>query len=350
MHTRNTQRILMVRLGSMGDILHALPVLVTLKENFPEWEIDWLVESRWRPLLEANPYLSHIVELDTFAWRKAPLSPCVWRAFRRVVRTLRERRYDYALDLQGLLKSAVACSWSGARKVIGLAKPWLKEPACAIFYTRKVETKAVHVVEANLAIAAALGSIKPTVRFPLPEGDPAALPAGFPRESLAVLNPGAGWRSKCWSPKSFGVVSDALQTDFSMQVVLNGGPGEEALAQEVLGFCRKSHPFVYSGNLKGLIALLRRSRLLVGPDTGPLHLAAALGVSTVGVYGPTDPQRNGPYDGHHKSLRPDRVRTSYRHSNSRGSAMDRIRPEQVVEAIGQLLSEEKETIARNRSF
>ena len=345
MNHNTARRILLVRLGSMGDILHVLPALVTLKENFPSWEIDWLVESRWRPLLEGNPYLSQIVELDTFAWRKRPLSPRVWQAWHSAVQRLRERRYDCALDLQGLLKSAVACRWSGAKEIVGFEKPWLKEPACSIFYTRRVETNAVHVMDANLTLAAALGAVRPVIRFPLPEGDASSLPPGFPSGSLAVLNPGAGWRSKCWSPENFAAVSDALQKDFSMQVILNGGPGEEPLTRQVQIACRNSDPLAFIGNLKGLIALLRRTRLMVGPDTGPLHLAAALGVPTVGLYGPTAPQRNGPCGGRHKSLRPGTAETSYKHSNSSGSTMDLIRPEQVVEAIRQLLSEANETIS-----
>ena len=350
MNHNPSRRILLVRLGSMGDIIHALPALATLKENFPAWEIDWLVESRWRPLLEGNPFLSQIVELDTFAWRKQPFSPRVWQALRRAVRALQERHYDCALDLQGLLKSAAACYWSGAREIVGFEKPWLKEPACAVLYTRKVESNAVHVIDANLALAASLGADKPVIRFPLPEGDLAAIPSGFPKERLAVLNPGAGWRSKCWSPENFGVVADALHKEFSMQVILNGGPGEEQLTRQVQAACRNSDPLAFIGNLPGLIALLRRSCLLIGPDTGPLHLAAALGVPTVGLYGPTAPQRNGPYGGHHKFLRPGNAQTTYKHSNARGSTMDLIRPEQVLEAVRQLLGEQNETISGNQSF
>src|SRR4029077_8681556 len=113
------RRILIVRMGSMGDIIHALPVLVTLKENFPEWEIDWLIEKRWRELLDGNPYLSRVVEVDTLEWRKHPFSQSVWNAARETVATLRESRYDCVLDLQGAVKSAVACASAGAREIIG---------------------------------------------------------------------------------------------------------------------------------------------------------------------------------------------------------------------------------------
>ena len=159
----------MVRFGSMGDILHALPVLSTLKENFPHWEMDWLVESRWRALLEGNPYLSRILEFDTLAWRTHPLSPDTWGCLRKAVQALRERRYDCAVDLQGALKSAIACYVSEAREVIGFETPWLKEPAGAVLYTRRVQPTAVHIVDANLALAAALGARQTVIRFPLPE-------------------------------------------------------------------------------------------------------------------------------------------------------------------------------------
>jgi len=337
MPQESKRRILIVRLGSMGDIVHTLPVLTSLKETFPQWEIDWLVERRWRELLEGNPYLSRIVDLDTLEWRKQPLSRNTRKSFRKLIAALRENCYDIALDYQGALKSAAACFLSGAREMIGFEEPWLKEPACAVFYTRRVRTAARHAVEANLALSAALGATRTCIRFALPEGDSTSLPASLQQDGFAVLNPGAGWLSKRWYPEGYAVVSDILHTDFSLPVVLNVGPGEEALAREVKNACRAANPEIYFGNLRGLIALLRRSRLMVGPDTGPVHLAAALGVPTVGLFGPTDPSRNGPYGRLHKSLRSEDAQTDYRHSSVDGAAMRRIRPEDVVETIRELL-------------
>ena len=331
------QRVLIVRFGSMGDILHSLPVLASLQESFPDWEVDWVVESRWRPLLEGIPYLSRIVDFDTLTWRKRPLSPHTLRAVRGAIQSLRNRRYDCALDLQAALKSAITCYLSGAREIVGFKPPWLKEPACGVFYTRSVSVNAVHIVEANLSLAAALGARPGPVRFPLPPGDPASLPADLPPHGLAVINPGAGWRSKLWPPESYARVCDAIEKEFSLPVVLNCGPGEEGLVKEVSRGCRYSQPRVYSGNVQGLIALLRRSRLMVGPDTGPVHLAAALGVPTVGLFGPTDPRRNGPYGARYKSLRPDGALTSHRHSARSAELMAQIHPNQVLEAIHELL-------------
>lgn len=336
---KSQQRILIVRLGSLGDILHSLPALAALKESFPEWEMDWLVERRWRPLLEGIPLVSRILELDTLAWRREPFSPRVWSALRRAIQALRERRYDGAVDLQASLKSAAACYLSEAREIIGFDKPWLKEPACAVFYTRRIATGAVHIVEANLALAAALGARATPACFPLPPGDPQSLPADLPPGGLAVLNPGAGWPAKRWPPENYAVVCDRLETDFSLPTVLNCGPDEEELAHQVRRACRRSAPRVYRGNLPGLIALLRRSRLMVGPDTGPVHLAAALGVPTVGLFGPTDPRRNGPYGPHTRLLRPDNATTSYRHSSASADLMRQIQPEAVIAAIRELFTE-----------
>jgi heptosyltransferase-1 len=287
--------------------------------------------------------------LDTLAWRTQPLSPSVWGAFHGSIAALRERHYDCALDLQGALKSAAACTLSGAREVIGFsAKPWLREPACAVFYTRRVKTDAVHIVEANIALAASLGAQRTVIRFPLPAGDPAALPAAVWEEGIAMLNPGAGWKSKRWPAAGYAFLSDRLSRDYGLQVVLNSGPGEETLAREVQEACRQSRPLVYSGAIPGLIALLRRARLAVGPDTGPLHLAAALGVPTVALYGPTDPRRNGPYGARHKALRPEDARTSHRHSATDHGAMSRIPAEQVAEAVRELLAGERESVRRER--
>ena len=348
MTAERTRRILIVRFGSMGDIVHGLPVLAALKETFPSWEVDWLVERRWRELLEGIPQLRRVIVFDTLAWRAQAFSWTAWSDLRQAVGALRARRYDCALDLQGSLKSAVACFLSGAAEIIGLEQPWLKEPAGAVLYTRRVRTDATHIVEANLSLACALGAHPPSIHFPLPEGNPDSLPADLPLDGLAVLNPGAGWRSKCWAPEGYAQVCDFLETACSLPAVLNIGPGEEGLARQVQAACRVSQPRVYAGSVSGLIALLRRARIMIAPDTGPLHLAAALGVPSVGLFGPTDPRRNGPYGGSHRALRPENARTSYQHAAGPDQAMDQIHPEQVVSAVRELLDAKHETPGADR--
>jgi len=340
------KRVLLVRLGSLGDIVHALPALVTLKENFPGWELDWLVERRWRDLLQGNPCLTRIIEFDTLKWRTAPLSAASWGEFKAAVGELRERRYDGALDLQGAIKSAIACRLSGAMQVIGLERPWLREPIASVFYSRRVSTSAAHIVEANLALAAALGAARPVVQFPLPPGDASALPSELLHGAFAVINPGAGWAAKQWSASGYAAVCDDLEERYGLPVVINCGPGEAGLSEAVRSACRQAQPGTYCGSLAGLIALLRRAHLMIGPDTGPLHLAAALGVPTVALFGPTDPKRNGPYGNVHLNLRHEDAVTSHSRSGRPNGSIDRIRPGQVIEAVGALLQERSQMPAK----
>ena len=344
--TARAKRVLLVRLGSMGDVLHGLPTLVTLKESFPEWEVDWLVERRWRELLQDNPYLSRLMEFSTLEWRHSPFSADTWRKIREGTAQLRQRQYDYALDLQGAMKSAVACRMSGAAQVIGLARPWVRESAASVFYSRRVPSDAEHIVEANLALAEALGAAQPVIRFPLPPGDDAAVPTGMRNRSFVVMNPGAGWAAKQWPVSAYAELCDELESRHALPAILNCGPGETALAEAVSSRCRRAKPLTFSGNLPGLIALLRRAKLMIGPDTGPLHLAAALAVPTVALFGPTDPRRNGPYGNANRTLRPEGAVTSHRRTGRSDGGMERIRPSQVLEAIRELTEEESKLPAK----
>lgn len=321
----------------MGDIVHALPTLATVKENFPEWEVDWLIERRWRELLRDNPYLSRVLEFDTLRWRRSLISPDTWGEFSEAAGKLRERNYDCALDLQGSLKSAMACRLSGAVQITGFERPWLREPGASVFYTRRITPNTAHIVDANLALAESVGARQAVIRFPLPTGDEWKVPPEWRHREIAVINPGAGWQAKQWPPDGYAQICDELDNRYGLSVIVNCGPHETVLAEEVLSACRRTHPGIYSGNLGGLIWLLRQACLMIGPDTGPLHLAAALGVPTVGLFGPTDPKRNGPYGNSHRNLRPEGAVTSHHHSGPADELMVRIRPTQVLDAIHELL-------------
>ena len=338
---RIAKRVLIVRLGSMGDIIHTLPVAATLHASFPDWEIDWLVERRWRSVLDGNPGLARVIEFDTLAWRGGFLSPSSWRELSDATRQLRERQYDFALDAQGAIKSAVACLLSRAQQIVGFANPWLREPAAALFYSRRIEPEAAHVVEANLALAQVLGAKQLAFDFPLPQGDPAALPPELPDGELAVVNPGAGWQAKQWSSAGYAAVCDALEERFGLPVVLNCGPAEVPLAEEVRRAATRARPSPFTGGIPGLIALLRRACLVIAPDTGPLHLAAALGVPTVALFGPTDPARNGPYGNRGRIFRPENARTSHSRTASGNDLMRQINPEEVIQAAQELLDESR---------
>src|SRR5262249_50591067 len=142
----NVKRILIARLGSMGDVIHGLPVAATLKTNFPHWELDWVIERRWRALLDGNPHLARIIEFDTLAWRLAPLAKSSWHELGSALGEMRKRQYDCAIDLQGAIKSAIACQASGALQIVGFGEAGVREAAAGIFYTRRVKVSATHVV------------------------------------------------------------------------------------------------------------------------------------------------------------------------------------------------------------
>lgn len=349
------QRILIVRLGAMGDVIHALPAVARVREMLPEVSIGWAIEERWVELLCARdearigprspqkPLVDTIHLVNTRAWRAAPFSDETWRELRAVRRELREARYDAVLDLQGALKSALVAELSGAPRRFGFAHP--RERAAGLFYTHRadVATRERHIIEQNLELAErALGTRgEPSPpRFELPR-DPAAeewCQRELQRRTLArfaILNPGAGWGAKLWPASKYAAVARALGED-GVRSVVNHGPGEEVLAQEVVAASNGAAEAVLC-SLAELIALTRQACLFVGGDTGPLHLAAALGVPVVGLYGPTDPARNGPFGTRSVVLRSPESVTSYSHRAAGDAGLQSIAADHVINAARRLL-------------
>ncbi|MDO8835963.1 MAG: glycosyltransferase family 9 protein, partial [Vicinamibacterales bacterium] len=224
-------------------------------------------------------------------------------------RFLRRQRYDAALDLQGLIKSAALARASGARRVIGFAAGHLREPAARAFYGDTVEPAAgVHVVWKNMAVVRALGIVPAGLAFPLGASLDAAMAQALPPPdasgagTFAVVNPGAGWPNKRWAPGRFGAVAAHLQATYGLSSLVTWGPGERELAEAVVRASGGAARCAPATGLGDLIALLGRARIFVGGDTGPLQLAAALGTPTVAVFGPTSPARNGSWSAEDISL------------------------------------------------
>jgi heptosyltransferase I len=295
------QRFLIVRLSSIGDIVHALPAVAALGEEFPRAEIHWVVESRYALLLEGNPYLHRVVKLDTLGWRRRLTTGATLRDIGRGLRALRASRYEAAIDFQGLWKSAVVAWLSRARERIGFAKRWLREPSAAVLYTQRISPhERKHVIEMDLELVEQLGAHAPRWQFPLPrtaaddtyvETQLAALGA----KDFIIINPGGGWRSKCWPPENYAELMQRLEGILPEQILLTGSPGEEDLIAAILQGAGSRRARYLPTTLVQFIALARRARLFIGGDTGPLHLAAAVGTPIVGIFGPTDAARNGPF-------------------------------------------------------
>jgi lipopolysaccharide heptosyltransferase I len=295
------RRILIIKLGSIGDVVHTVPALADLKRSFPEAEIDWLVESKARVLLDGNPWLHEVVEIDTHRWRRS-WSATTLSDMRRIVSKLRRRQYDVAIDFQGLWKSAVLGKVSGARKLVGFDRTTLKEPGCRMFYDEQIKPAAAvrHVIDIYKELLRSLGATPGPHRFHLsvPEEDQQYIAQQLSSRRLVdfvVLNPGGGWDTKNWAAENYAHLHDRLFQSTGLPSILTWGPGEEPLVDRILAACVETPPVTFPTSLTQLIALLKRAKLFVGGDTGPLHLAAACGTPIVGIFGPTDPQRNGPF-------------------------------------------------------
>jgi lipopolysaccharide heptosyltransferase I len=329
--------VLLVRLSAIGDVIHTLPAAAALSRR--GWRVSWLAEPAARPLLEGNPAVAEVIAAPPArAWRLG--------AVRQALSTLRRSRRDVALDLQGLWKSAAWTRLAGARRAVGFGPRWRREPLSATLLTEQATLgpEVVHVIDKNLALLATVGlSATGQREFPLPAAEPARarVAAALEAESLAdyvVLNPGGGWASKLWPPASFGKVAEGLR-DRGLAAVVSWGPGEEELADEVVAASAGAARRAFPTTLLELAELARRARLVVAADTGPLHLACAVGAPVVGIFGPTDPARNGPWSPRDLTVRrrplcaPCHRRQCWIHEG----VMEAIRPEEVLAAIDRRL-------------
>jgi heptosyltransferase-1 len=335
----------------MGDVIHGMPAIAALRRARPELKIGWLVEERWSELLCSQPSqrlapgsalkpLVDWVHVANFsAWRKALSSGQSWREMRACVREVRAMHYDVVLDLQGAIRSALASRMSGAHEIVGSSQP--REGPATMFYTQSVSVQGTHVIDHALSLASAVAGERLSYAEPVFPCNQAAeswaehfhLRAG--NKPLAILNPGAGWGAKCWPADSFGLVAQSLAAR-GMAIVINHGPNEESLAESVrMASAGTAIPLRCS--VSELIALTRRAHLFIGGDTGPMHLAAALQVPVVALFGPTRPERNGPFGTRSIVLRSPESVHNTSHTDVPDEGLVSIEARSVIEAADQLL-------------
>ncbi len=283
-------RLLVLRLGSLGDIVHTFPAVAGLRESFPKAEIAWLTHPRWSFLVESSSLASQVwaVESRSFA------------SVAKTIRRLRQAHWDAAIDYQGLWKTAALPFLGDVKRRIGFSSASIREFGVPLLYTDRVHCMTTHIADQNGELSLRAGARRGAADFTLrvPAADDSAVTAYLRRAGIdryIVLSPGGGWRSKCWPAERFGALCRRIRQSLGLRCIVNYGPGEDALAAAVRTASGDAAPLLYNSELGQLMALLRNALCIVGGDTGPLHLAIALGTSAVALFGPTDPARNGPY-------------------------------------------------------
>jgi lipopolysaccharide heptosyltransferase I len=297
--------ILVLRTSALGDVVHCLPVASALRRAFPAARISWVVEEPFAPLAASHPAVDEAIPVALRRWRRAPLAAETRREVFAFVRRLRAQRADVALELMGNHKGGILARLSGAPRRIGAAKRWRREPSSAIWLNDTVEPGGEHAVERALSLLARLGIAPPTADFAAasllpPSANDGAGPASA-TGSYVLLQPGAGWGNKRYPVAWWGEVARTLAASGERVRVL-AGPDEAPLAAGVAEAAGAGVSPLDPGGLPALAAWLRGARLVLGGDTGPLHLAHALGVPVLALHGPTDPARHGPYGAAERAL------------------------------------------------
>jgi len=332
-------RFLVVKFGSLGDIVHCLPSVAQLRRAFPNAAIDWLIERKNKIVVELSGLDVRLIPIDTYQWRYSPgigsakeIAELVW--------ALSTDGYDCTIDFQGLLKSAFFAYLSGAPVRIGWERDFLRESVSRFFYTEVVTPKRIHIIDQQMEL------LKPLGIDPNWETEVRLQPGDATRRSVQqklggltdyiLINPGGNWTTKCWEPERYGKLALRLMND-GHPVVVTCGPGEEELVRRLMRTAGRGVHEVQT-NLEELIALSEAARLFVGGDTGPMHLAAIIGVPTVAIFGPTDPVRNGPYYERTAVVRSPLSHTSYSHVNAPDPGLMAITVDEVMGAVEKVLA------------
>lgn len=345
-------RVLIVRIGAMGDVVHSMPAVAALRELHPEWEIHWAIEPVWSPLLAAGsdngarlkrgaemPLVDRWYRVPTKEWKGRALSGETFREIGALRRVLREQRFDLCVDMQWAIRSAVVGRMAGAKRFVGVEKP--REGLAKWFYEERVRITTTHVAEQGCElIGAAIGERLTPARviFPVNVGDEVWADGVVGGERVCLISPSAGWGAKEWPAERYGAVAAALGRSGVKTLVNAAAHGNEA-AERVTATSEGSARVVPC-SIGQLIALSRRAAVVIGGDTGPVHLAAALDRPVVGIYGPTDPVRNGPFgDGPMKVLRDASSVTDHAKVATVESGLLRIGVDEVVGAVMEVLGE-----------
>ncbi|MEJ2685377.1 MAG: lipopolysaccharide heptosyltransferase I [Candidatus Sulfobium sp.] len=301
---KQPKKILIVKPSSLGDVVHSLPFLNSLRSCFPKSEIHWVIAKGLEGLLEGHPMIDGLIIINKDMWKKISRTGQTLREIRALFRRLRDGGYDMVIDLQGLLRSGLITASTGAPLRIGFAEA---REGSTLFYSRRVGTgRNMHAVERYLEVAHELGCNSGDVIFPFP-----LVKSGLKRikelktslRDYVVLVPGARWDTKVWPAESFGRLASMLP----LKSVVVGNGKDVAIADRIVGMAGgKTVSLAGRTTLAELIEVMRDARMVVSNDSGPMHIAAALNVPVAALFGPTSPERTGPYGKGHVIIRSER--------------------------------------------
>jgi lipopolysaccharide heptosyltransferase I len=320
---------LLVRLGSLGDVIHAIPAAAALRAHAPDARVDWLVDPRYADVVRMVRGVDRAIPINP----RGPKSQVL-----ATISALRRERYDAAFDAQGLIKSAVLTRLAGARRIVGLPAAHLREPLARWLYSEAPGLGgATHVIQKALALVATVGARAAAPMFPLdiPSSGAAAEVSSRHASGFALLNPGGAWPNKQWPALRFGALAARVKADHGLTSVVIWGPAERTLAEQVVAASRGAADVSPPTGITDLFGLAKAARIVVSGDTGPLHIACAVGAPVVALFGPTIAERNGPWDVADRVIaRTDACECLYRRECRRATrCIDGIEVDEVAAAV-----------------
>ena len=312
MSSKSQKKILIIKLSALGDVVHTLPVPRTLRQEYPDAHIAWMIEERYQELLYNNPDINEVIPIRTKVWRKN-WNKETFNEILQIIKNIRQKKFDVVFDLHGLIKSGIIAMLSGAKNKVGFHRKNCKEKISSIFTNIKGPYMAggIHVVDMYLTLVqSALGIQNVVKQFPIssPEAQEQKIEGFFQNQPeltakpIVGINPGAGFESKLWKMERFAKLADRIVDEMGYSILLLWGPGEEQKAKQITTSMKQKSWIAPATTIQESIALYKRLKLLVSCDSGPLHLCSALSIPTVSLFGPTDPVRNGAYGLHHETV------------------------------------------------
>jgi len=341
-----SKEFVIVKLSSVGDIIHALPVAYTLRKKYPNCKITWITEKLGVQILENNPVIDELITVDTKTWRKWLLNITDYGKLIGVIaatiKTLRKKKYDYAVDLQGLMKSGAILRLLRAGEKWGFPPHRARESYSALFSNRKISDSFFggHVVDQNLAFAYLMGCDEPVkkIEFYCSEEEKRTIDNFVDSldttRNLIAVNPGSGWKTKNWPAENYREICEYCHSNLNGIPVLTWGPGEESLVTPIHHKLKTQTVMAPPTNLRQLSYLLKKCHFAIGGDTGPIHMAAAQNIPVVAIIGPSDPKRNGPMGQNHEILyNPLECSCCYKKECTDPRCITSITVDQVIDAL-----------------